>query len=194
MCVAYELDGETFEQMPYHQSVIHKAKPVYAELPGWETDISGSHPSAGSAERCCQLHRLRGRRRRRAHTAGGSGAQPRAVLRSQHQPNAAPGLSGRAGNQLIPLRRRRTTAIGCDELPCTEPARTQQPQTPPSHREGIATAAMASALIPHIVASRYAGKRMQELWTPERKVILERRCGSQSFALKDRSDSTCRTK
>ena len=32
--------------MPYHQSVIHKAAPVYAELEGWSTDLSGAtHPS-----------------------------------------------------------------------------------------------------------------------------------------------------
>ena len=41
VCVAYELDGERFEYMPYHQSVIHKAKPVYEELPGWTSDLSG---------------------------------------------------------------------------------------------------------------------------------------------------------
>ena len=41
VCVAYEFDGETYEHMPYHQSVIHKASPVYVELPGWDADISG---------------------------------------------------------------------------------------------------------------------------------------------------------
>ncbi len=40
VCVAYELDGERFEHMPYHQSVLHKAKPVYAELEGWQTNLS----------------------------------------------------------------------------------------------------------------------------------------------------------
>ncbi len=40
VCVAYELDGERFERMPYHQSVLHKVTPVYEELPGWETDLS----------------------------------------------------------------------------------------------------------------------------------------------------------
>src|SRR3712207_2394093 len=41
VCVAYELDGERFEQMPYHQSVLHKVQPVYAELPGWREDLTG---------------------------------------------------------------------------------------------------------------------------------------------------------
>ena len=40
VCVAYELDGERFEHMPYHQSIIHKAVPVYTELEGWSTDLS----------------------------------------------------------------------------------------------------------------------------------------------------------
>ena len=45
VCVAYELGGETFDYMPYHQSVIHKATPVYTDLPGWDTDISDvTHP------------------------------------------------------------------------------------------------------------------------------------------------------
>jgi len=41
VCVAYEVDGRRVEHMPYHQSELHKAVPVYEELPGWQTDISG---------------------------------------------------------------------------------------------------------------------------------------------------------
>ena len=40
VCVAYELDGERFEHLPYHQSVLHKVKPIYEKLPGWKTDLS----------------------------------------------------------------------------------------------------------------------------------------------------------
>ena len=40
ICVAYELDGERVERLPYHQSDIHKAVPIYEELPGWKTDIT----------------------------------------------------------------------------------------------------------------------------------------------------------
>jgi len=40
VCVAYELDGERFEHLPYHQSVLHKITPVYEELPGWGTDLT----------------------------------------------------------------------------------------------------------------------------------------------------------
>ena len=42
VCVAYEADGVRLEQMPYHQSVLHRATPVYEELPGWTSDLSGS--------------------------------------------------------------------------------------------------------------------------------------------------------
>jgi adenylosuccinate synthase len=41
VCVAYELEGVRFDQMPYHQSVLHKVTPVYEELPGWQRDLSG---------------------------------------------------------------------------------------------------------------------------------------------------------
>jgi adenylosuccinate synthase len=40
VCIAYELNGETFTHLPYHQSVLHEVTPVYAEFPGWKTDIS----------------------------------------------------------------------------------------------------------------------------------------------------------
>jgi adenylosuccinate synthase len=40
ICVAYEdEDGKRYEHVPYHQSVIHKVRPIYETLPGWEIDI-----------------------------------------------------------------------------------------------------------------------------------------------------------
>ncbi|MGH9055479.1 MAG: adenylosuccinate synthase [Acidimicrobiales bacterium] len=42
VCVAYECDGERFTHMPYHQTVLHKAVPVYEELPGWQVDTSAA--------------------------------------------------------------------------------------------------------------------------------------------------------
>jgi adenylosuccinate synthase len=42
VCVAYEVDGQRVEHLPYHQSDLHKAVPVYEELPGWRTDCSGA--------------------------------------------------------------------------------------------------------------------------------------------------------
>ena len=40
ICVAYEIDGKRVEKLPYHQSDVHRAKPIYEELPGWKTDLS----------------------------------------------------------------------------------------------------------------------------------------------------------
>ncbi len=40
--IAYELDGQRIERMPDNQSVLHKCVPIYEELPGWKTDVSGS--------------------------------------------------------------------------------------------------------------------------------------------------------
>ena len=42
ICVAYDNDGERHEWMPYHQSVLHRATPIYEELPGWESDLTGA--------------------------------------------------------------------------------------------------------------------------------------------------------
>ena len=46
VCVAYEIDGRRVERMPYHQSDLHKAAPVYEELPGWDADLSGARVMA----------------------------------------------------------------------------------------------------------------------------------------------------
>jgi adenylosuccinate synthase len=40
VCVAYEVDGQRVEHLPYHQSVLHQVTPIYEELPGWETDLT----------------------------------------------------------------------------------------------------------------------------------------------------------
>jgi adenylosuccinate synthase len=42
VCVAYEVDGVRFDEMPVSQSDFHHAKPIYEELPGWSEDISGA--------------------------------------------------------------------------------------------------------------------------------------------------------
>jgi adenylosuccinate synthase len=41
VCVAYEAGGERFIHPPYHQSTLHQVTPVYEELPGWRTDLTG---------------------------------------------------------------------------------------------------------------------------------------------------------
>jgi adenylosuccinate synthase len=40
VCVAYEgEDGTRYDHVPYHQSVLHKVRPVYETLAGWSVDI-----------------------------------------------------------------------------------------------------------------------------------------------------------
>jgi len=42
VCVGYRLpDGTVLDEFPAHQSDFHHAQPVYEELDGWNTDISG---------------------------------------------------------------------------------------------------------------------------------------------------------
>ncbi len=40
VCVAYDVDGERFEEMPPTQTAFHHSRPVYEMMPGWFEDIS----------------------------------------------------------------------------------------------------------------------------------------------------------
>lgn len=40
VCTKYEHEGQIYDVFPPHQSIFHKAIPVYEELPGWHSDIS----------------------------------------------------------------------------------------------------------------------------------------------------------
>ncbi len=40
VCVAYEHDGHHHRHLPYHQSVVHEARPAYEELPGWGESLA----------------------------------------------------------------------------------------------------------------------------------------------------------
>lgn len=42
VCVAYDVKGERHRHLPYHQSDLHAAVPVYEELPGWCTDLTSA--------------------------------------------------------------------------------------------------------------------------------------------------------
>jgi adenylosuccinate synthase len=41
VCVAYDVDGKRFDEMPVSQTDFHHAKPIYENFPGWTEDISG---------------------------------------------------------------------------------------------------------------------------------------------------------
>ena len=40
VCVAYDVDGKRFDEMPVSQTDFHHAKPIYENFPGWTEDIS----------------------------------------------------------------------------------------------------------------------------------------------------------
>jgi adenylosuccinate synthase len=42
VCVGYEYEGQKYETFPPHQTIFHKAVPIYEEVPGWRTDISAA--------------------------------------------------------------------------------------------------------------------------------------------------------
>lgn len=42
VCVAYDVDGRRFDEMPADQSEFHHARPVYEYLDGWTEDISAA--------------------------------------------------------------------------------------------------------------------------------------------------------
>ena len=41
VCVAYELDGRTIDYPPEDTSDLARCKPVYEDLPGWDSDLTG---------------------------------------------------------------------------------------------------------------------------------------------------------
>jgi adenylosuccinate synthase len=40
LCVAYDVDGERYDDMPMTQTAFHHAKPIYEQMDGWWEDIS----------------------------------------------------------------------------------------------------------------------------------------------------------
>jgi adenylosuccinate synthase len=54
ICVGYTYAGKTYESFPPHQTIFHKAVPIYEEVPGWRTEIGnvrtfGDLPAAAQA-------------------------------------------------------------------------------------------------------------------------------------------------
>ncbi len=54
VCVAYEAGGERYVYPPYHQSVLHQVTPIYEELPGWRTDLTGVTTLSQMPEAACR--------------------------------------------------------------------------------------------------------------------------------------------
>jgi adenylosuccinate synthase len=45
-------DGATFDEFPYHQSVLHHARAEYVDMPGWEEDITEARAFEDLPETC----------------------------------------------------------------------------------------------------------------------------------------------
>lgn len=41
ICVAYDVDGKRFDEMPLTQTDFHHAEPIYETMPAWDEDITG---------------------------------------------------------------------------------------------------------------------------------------------------------
>ena len=39
MCVSYRFEGRIYDDFPPHQSIFHRAEPVYEEMEGWDEDL-----------------------------------------------------------------------------------------------------------------------------------------------------------
>jgi adenylosuccinate synthase len=50
ICVAYEADGRQMRQMPSRLEVLERCRPVYEDLPGWQTDTQGARSYADLPE------------------------------------------------------------------------------------------------------------------------------------------------
>ena len=71
-------EGATFDEFPYHQSVLHHAEPEYDELPGWAEDVTDGALGGRAARRRPRLPALHLRLHRRADHAGRRRPRPRA--------------------------------------------------------------------------------------------------------------------
>ncbi|HHY08001.1 MAG: adenylosuccinate synthase [Lawsonella sp.] len=52
ICVAYDVDGKRYDDMPPTQSDFHHAKPIYEMMPGWDEDITGIRNFEDLPENC----------------------------------------------------------------------------------------------------------------------------------------------
>jgi adenylosuccinate synthase len=46
VCTAYRADGESFDDFPPHQSLFHRAEPVWEELAGWSEELGDARSFA----------------------------------------------------------------------------------------------------------------------------------------------------
>jgi adenylosuccinate synthase len=42
ICIGYQFEGQKYDTFPPHQTIFHKAEPIYEEVPGWKSDITAA--------------------------------------------------------------------------------------------------------------------------------------------------------
>ena len=47
ICTGYEYEGQIYEDIPPHQTIMHKCKPVYITVKGWQEDITAIKDFSG---------------------------------------------------------------------------------------------------------------------------------------------------
>jgi adenylosuccinate synthase len=47
ICTAYRFEGKVYEDFPPHQSIFHKAEPVYEEVEGWTDELESVRAREG---------------------------------------------------------------------------------------------------------------------------------------------------
>jgi adenylosuccinate synthase len=62
VAVAYRYEGQEYEDFPPHQTIVHKAQPVFEELEGWTEELTEAHgladlpgPARGYVDRISEL-------------------------------------------------------------------------------------------------------------------------------------------
>ena len=70
VAVAYTSQGETHTELPRQQRVLYHCTPVYEELPGWKSDITGVRRYEDLPEEAAAVHRIHRRTHRRPHQLG----------------------------------------------------------------------------------------------------------------------------
>ena len=90
VCVAYDVDGKRFDEVPVNQSDFHHARPILEFFPGWKEDISGARTFEDLPARRAGLrarprgderHPHLGDRRRRLARRGHRAPRPRRLMR-----------------------------------------------------------------------------------------------------------------
>ena len=97
VCTAYRYRGEVLEELPPAQAVFAEVEPVYEELPGWQSDISGAteHPGAApQGHRLPQLHHRTGAGADLADLGGSAARAAHQGAASRASAAAAGGLRG----------------------------------------------------------------------------------------------------